>query len=366
MLPWTVVCALGIALLLAVVYGRWALKGVSYTRFFSKEAVFEGQSLEMVEVISNEKPLPLPWLRLESSIAAGINFGRQANLDVYKGDLYQNHISLFFLRPYRQITRRHEVVCSRRGLYRLESATLTTGDPLGMVTKVKKFELNLELLVYPRIRTVPELPLPNHSWLGELAVRRWIVEDPFLTAGTREYRPGDPLRSVNWKATARTGTVQVHRRDYTADHRLLLCLNVESSETMWRNILDVDRIELGISFAASVAAYALKNGLETGLICNGRLGDGPREPVRIEPSGEAGQLEWLLNHLARIVLDRTVTMSRLLEEAVETGVRDTDFLIISCHRGDKLEMLAQQLRRNGNGVEWMDIPEEEKVTKDLP
>lgn len=356
MLPWILVSAFIIAILVAWVYDRWALSGVQYDRYFTKRAVFENDPLEMVEVISNAKLLPLPWLRLESSMAAGIQFGRQQNLDVYSGDIYQNHISLFYLRPFRRITRRHQVSCPRRGLYKLESATLTAGDPLGLTTKVQKFDLNLELLIYPRPMALDELPLPNHSWLGEIAVRRWVVEDPFLTSGVREYRPGDPMKNVNWKATARTGTLQVQQRDYTADHRLVICLNMESSESMWRAVLEPERIERGIRFAASVAGYALQNGIETGLMCNGSLADGPKEPIVIPPSAETGQLERLLDAMARMVLDRSVSMPTLLEEAVKAGTTNTDFLIISCHQGEKLRLQAELLRQNGNGIEWMDIP----------
>src|SRR5690606_18575713 len=163
---------------LSLVYQRGAMRGLTYTRYFTKDAVFEGDTVEMVEVISNAKWLPLPWLRLESSIQTGLRFGDQANLDIYTGDIYQNHISLFYLRPYRRIKRHHQVMCGRRGLFRLDSATLTTGDPLGLISRAHKFPLHLELLVYPQILALQELPLPNHSWIGELAVQRWIVEDP--------------------------------------------------------------------------------------------------------------------------------------------------------------------------------------------
>ena len=129
-LTWLIVSASVLIGLLAFIYQRSAMRGLSYTRYFTKDAVFEGDTVEMVEVISNEKWLPLPWLRLESSIQAGLRFGNQANLDIYSGDIYQNHISLFYLRSYRRIKRHHQVICSRRGLFRLDSATLTTGDPL--------------------------------------------------------------------------------------------------------------------------------------------------------------------------------------------------------------------------------------------
>lgn len=362
-LTWLIVSASVLIGLLAMIYQRRAMRGLSYTRYFTKDAVFEGDTVEMVEVISNAKWLPLPWLRLESSIQSGLRFGDQANLDIYSGDIYQNHISLFYLRSYRRIKRHHQVICSRRGLFHLDSATLTTGDPLGLISKAQKFPLNLELLVYPQILDLQELPLPNHSWIGELAVRRWIVEDPFLTSGIREYRPGDAMGSINWKATARTGALQVHKRDYTADHRLMICLNLEDSDTMWRNINDPARIERGIRYAATVADQALRSGVETGLICNGHLIYGPRESVRIEPSAAADQFELLLSTLARLVLDRTVSMSTLLEELLNENPVDTDYLLISCHQGEKLRIAADQLLQRGNGVEWMEIPE---IGKEVP
>lgn len=357
MLTWMIISVLLISGLLILVYDRWGLRGIAYSRTFSKQRIFEHESLDMVEVISNAKLLPLPWLRLESSMPVALRFGEQDNLGVSEGNIYQNHVSMFHLRPYRQITRRHRLTCVRRGHYSLETATMTGGDPLGLSSKARQFSLNLKLLVYPQILAIPELPLPNHSWLGNLAVRRWIVEDPFMIQGTRAYRSGDTLRSVNWKATARTGSLQVHQRGYTADHRLMICLNVESAESMWRTILEPERIELGIRYAVSVAAYALKNGIETGMLCNGWVQGRDRESVRIGPSGHAGQQEWLLETMAGLMLERTVSMVKLLDEEAELGITDTDYLIISCHRGEKLQEAVRKLEQLGNGIEWMDIPE---------
>lgn len=355
MLFWFMAFIIIIVLVMNLIYEQLALKGVSYTRYFSKRTVFEGEPLEMVEVISNAKWLPLPWLRLETSMPIGVRFERQNNLNISSGAIYQYHVSLFFLRSYRQVTRRHQVACKGRGVYCLNTATLTTGDPLGMVQKVKKFNLDLQLHVYPKILSIQELPLPNHSWLGQLVVRRWIVEDPFLTAGVREYRSGDGYRSINWKATARTGSIQVHQRDYTADHRLMICLNIESSDTMWKSILNQERIENGIRYAASVANYALANGIETGILCNGRLLDGNKESIIIEPSTAADQLELLLIKMTRLVMERVEPMFRLLDRVIEAGTTDMDYLIISCHQGEQLRERARQLERQGNGVEWMNM-----------
>ncbi|MDF9839160.1 MULTISPECIES: DUF58 domain-containing protein [unclassified Paenibacillus] len=353
-LPWFIISTLSLLVLVSVIYQRNALKKLSYSRYFSASAVYQGEQIEMVEEIVNRKLLPLPWLRLESSLARGLEFASQDNLGVSSGEIYQNHISLFYLRSYRHIRRRHQIRCTQRGLFRLESVTMTTGDLFGMSRNSKQFPLQLELLVYPQMMDIYELPLPVHSWLGELPVKRWIVEDPFLTAGTREYRPGDSLGAMNWKATARTGVMQVHQKDHTADVRLIICLNVENSDNMWRNITDTERIELGIRYAATVAEYADGHGLEIGLMSNGRL-DGETDAVN---AAQAGSLLEMLGLLARLQLDRTLPMSRLLELEAENSPSDRDYLIISCHRGAELMHAAEELRLLGNGVAWLDIPGE--------
>ncbi|MEK3714992.1 DUF58 domain-containing protein [Paenibacillus sp. FSL R7-0333] len=355
-LPWFIASTFILLVLISLVYDRHALKKVSYTRYFSAKAVYAGEQVEMVEEIMNKKLLSLPWLRLESSIAKGLEFGNQENLGISSGEISQNHVSLFFLRSFRHIKRRHHITCRERGLFVLETATMTTGDLFGLSRSAKTFPLHLELLVYPGLLRFHDLPLPVHSWLGELPVKRWIVEDPFLTAGTREYSAGDSLASINWKATARTGSMQVHQKDYTADSRLVICLNVETSESMWRTVTDVQRIELGIRYAATVAEYAISHGIEVRLLSNGRLdGSGARDSV---DTWSIAHTEEFLGLLARLNLDRTVPMSRLMEIEADKGEGDKDYLIITCHRGAELQMAASGLSFLGNGVEWLDIPSE--------
>ncbi|AWB43107.1 DUF58 domain-containing protein [Paenibacillus sp. CAA11] len=355
LLVWLMVSMAAVLAVVGYIYGKYALRKVSYERWFSKTAVFVGEEVEMVERITNRKLLPLPWIRLESMIGQGLVFGSQTNLEISRGELFQNHISIFLLRPYRRIVRRHQVTCSRRGWYRLESVTMTAGDPLGLSEDSRRLPQAAELVVYPRAAPLQELPLPSHSWLGEIAVRRWIGEDPFLNVGVREYRPGDSLNAVHWKATARTGTMQVHKKDYTADPRLVICLNMEVDENMWRNITDRERIERGITYAAAVAEHAAASGLVVRLICNGRLAFGEKQPIRmVQPAA----LREVLETLAKLELDMVTSMPAMLEGEADEGRKDGDYLLITCHHGSRLTEAAQRLERLGNKVEWMLIPEE--------
>lgn len=353
-LPWLLIVTGVVLAVLAWAYRRRALRHVTYERTFSTAAAYEGDSVEMIERIANRKLLPLPWLRLESLLSARLVFERQANLDIRGGgDMFQNHISLFSLRPYRLIVRRHRVLCAARGVYRLDSATMTAGDPFGLSAVSVRCPLSLQLLVYPRPMPLRDVPLPSHSWLGELEVKRWIVEDPFLTSGVRDYTAGDSFRSIHWKATARAGALQVHKRPATADHRLWIALNVEISESMWKQVTDPPRIERAIRYAASIAQAALERGIETGFLCNAWCEGAAKRPIRIQPQGGAGQLELLLEAMARLELESVKPFADLLRSELESGMADADYLVLTCHQAGGIMETAEALRRSGNGVEFV-------------
>ena len=103
---WFIFVAVLITILQSYIFTKYGLRKIRYARYFNVPAVVEGQEVEMVEVISNEKLLPVPWLRVESKISANLEFQRQFNLDIQH---QQFHKSLFSLTSYMRITRRHRV-----------------------------------------------------------------------------------------------------------------------------------------------------------------------------------------------------------------------------------------------------------------
>ena len=50
----------------------FGLRGFSYERSFSRPAAYEGESVELIEVIQNRSPFFLPWVRVETSISTGL------------------------------------------------------------------------------------------------------------------------------------------------------------------------------------------------------------------------------------------------------------------------------------------------------
>ena len=327
---------------------RYALKHLTCTRAFSRPTFFTGEEGELIEVVRNDKPLIIPWLRIESRISPYIRLGRQDNLHV-SGEMY--YCSLFTIMPRQQIRRRHRVRFLHRGYYDLGSVSLTAGDNLGRLRAYRTQELSVPGLVYPQLLDASQLPVPMSRTLGELVRRRQLLEDPFLVRGIRPYHPGDPVRDIHWPATARTGEVHIRVHDYTAKTRLLVVLNMQSEELQWRDHLaeqDIAVAEYGISLAATLCVESLRAGLAAGFATNMPM-EGSKESTIMLPADGISREEDILSNLARLSIVRTQHFPTLLDSL--TAYSGLDILVLSRYDSDNIQASISQLRRSGNQVE---------------
>ncbi|HEY8421722.1 MAG TPA: DUF58 domain-containing protein [Thermoclostridium sp.] len=331
---------------------KYGLSKISIERKFDTLHASLGQSVHLIETISNRKLLPVPWLKVESRIDSGLKFGHQEDLNILQDEF---HISVFSMLPYTRIIRTHNVKCTKRGYYHLKSAALTARSITGSVSAMKDETTDAKLYVFPRILTLPEMNFPSHSWQGDMVVRRWILEDPFIHAGIREYNTSDPMKNINWKASARFGALQVNQYDPTAQHRLMILLNVDTKLNQWTITDEPERVEYGISVAATVLEYAYKNVIEAGFGSNGFLKDMEKEPIRIEPASGKNQLVKIMECLARLVILRSITFNTLLDKELEKDPSNMDYLFITAIVDDETEERIRRLRAKGNAVEILRI-----------
>ncbi|WP_413375235.1 DUF58 domain-containing protein [Alkalihalobacillus sp. 1P02AB] len=339
-------------------YQKWALNDVEYERYMNDRAVFAGEKTEMTEIIVNRKLLPLPWIRLESRMDKSLRFKSQENLSIV-GEAY--HRSLFTLAPYQKVKRRHLIECTKRGYYPLKSVTMTSGDLFGFVQPFETRKVECEMLVYPKLLTIKELPLPSKSWQGDTIVRRWIQEDPFVNAGVRPYGPNDTLKSVNWNASVRTGDLQVNKKDYTADYHLMIYINFDQNYQNWSREQYEDLMEMAISYAATMATYTIKNGIETGFGCNSYTLDTEqkitnfKQPIRMTPKASKAQLHAIYEKLAKLHVTKSISFVQFLQQDIETRQSGRDIFIITEMVDVEMKKQIEKLKRLGNSVEiiWL-------------
>ncbi|MDR2513619.1 MAG: DUF58 domain-containing protein [Christensenellaceae bacterium] len=332
---------------------RVGLNGVRIARSFTKERLFEGESLQMIELIENRRFLPLPWLRLESRMPASFLFSQSENLEI-EGLRY--HHSVFFLGPWRRVRRAHELKAARRGHYQLVSVSITVGDLLGIKSVTVSLPMQASVTVYPRLLPRERLSLPASRWQGEALVRRFIQPDPFLYNGIRAYQPGDAPRDIHWRAYARTGELKVKQRDYSAASKLLLLLNIAPAELLWGEIGSEahERLEEAIRTAASLCVYALGDGLDVGLGSNADLTQFDGQTLFLPPSSGPQQRERLLEALARLRLRRAANFHAYLQSL--PPLAGCDILVLSAYSSPLIERELERLRGNGNTADFYPFP----------
>jgi uncharacterized protein (DUF58 family) len=98
-----------------------------------------------------------------------------------------------------------------RGKTRIDTVGIHSGFPLGFVRRFKIYSAGLDVMVYPR--PIPQVipPLTGNS-LGMETGDSLQGELSGETKDLRDYVPTDPLKWVDWKATARKGDMVV--RDF--------------------------------------------------------------------------------------------------------------------------------------------------------
>ena len=214
-------------------------------------------------------------------------------------------------------------------------------------------------MVYPPILAQNELPDAALKWQGDVTARRWILPDPILVTGIRDYRSGDPQRDVHWGATARTARLQVKQRDYTVSPRAMLVLNCQISPYLMGG-MEPDQVELienGVTMAASLASWCVRSGIDVGFMANGENQTNEGVTVYVEPRCSEAHLDRILTELSLLRIKMVLGIETMLDKQLKAGLTDMDLLILSPYWDDGLELRAKQLRRQNNSVTWLPIRE---------
>lgn len=142
---------------------------------------------------------------------------------------------------------------TRRGVLAVGPVSVVRGDPLGLFERVHRRDEPVDLYVHPRTVAFDGQSLGFLRDLEGLPVTDLSRDDVSFHA-LREYTPGDDLRHVHWKSTARTGTVMVRQYEETRRSHFVIALSTNRAE-----YASDDEFELAVSAAGSLGLRALRD-----------------------------------------------------------------------------------------------------------
>ncbi len=312
----------------------WAGHGVERLRVHRRftDHIFAGESTDVEIEIVNASWWPVPWLRYEETPPSALISGgaiRQA----------------IALRPKERSYLRYRLDGQRRGYYQVGPGVLSTGDLFGFAESRSLFDEPRPLIVYPKVVPLTYVNLSSRSPLGTIGSRQHIFSDPARVIGVRDYRSGDSLRAVDWKNTARVGSLQVRKLEPAVS--LTTVIFVDLNVAAYSRQLRVVASEWAIVVAASLANYLVGQRQAVGLASNGQDLPSDARCWLIPPRPGRVHLMKLLEWLARVQLTETTPLSDWLP-IVTAGLSWGTTVVAVTPSGDETTCTAlHRLRRAG-------------------
>ena len=307
-------------------YRRHAVDKISLDVSFSKQVANYGEIIEVIEVAENNKRLPLPFIILKFETPPVIEFQDMTNTSL--SDLLYRE-DMLSMKPFSRHTRRIKAKCTHRGFYSFSRVNMSTSDLLLIEKLTREFPADASITILPERIGCDELDTLLSVTFSDVMTRRTLLTDPFAFAGIREYQPFDPMKNVNWTATARTGELMVNQCASTATRQVSVFLNLEYYNPKHSDSL----LEKSISIVYSYICELSEKGIPSAVYTNGRDIDSG-DPVIFEMDTSSADIGKRGVDLARIDLKKDVVPFEALVEDCLPGTGKDDFIVVVSPRHD--------------------------------
>jgi len=248
----------------------------------------------------------------------------------------------------------------RRGVFDVGPLVVDVADPFQLVRGEVVVGETQKLVVTPRVAVLPFTGLSIAADDGSARALQRRNSGGGDDLMTREYRDGDPMRRVHWKATARHGELMVRLEEQRSRAQAHIVLETRRSGYRDTGLISVehpesDSFEWAVAFAASLALHLQHSGFTVDVTETGyRQVASPEHP------------EEFLESLAAIGLVGGAHLPRLLANFAEPGrSRGSLFAIIADAEAPTIERLVSQRGQFDSALAIVVNPHNEVVIESL-
>ena len=229
---------------------RYSLRKMVFRRTASVGRVQVGETFDERLMLDNLSVMPKLWVQIaDGSTLPGHRAGYVASMGGRK-----------------RATWRARTVCKQRGRFLLGPVTATSGDPFGLFHRRITLTQPKDLLVLPRVLPISNFVLFTGGLPGRGRSSRRALQTTTNATTIRDYTVGDALSRIHWRSTAHYNRLMV--KEFDLDPAMDAWIFLDMNEDVQAGEGEHSTEEYGVTIAATIATYLLRQDLSLGMIVN--------------------------------------------------------------------------------------------------
>src|SRR6266566_6788170 len=236
--------------ILSWLWARYSLRKMAFRRTSSVGRVQVGETFDERLMLDNISVMPKLWVQIaDDSTLPGHRAGYVASMGGRK-----------------RATWRARTLCRQRGRFQLGPVTATSGDPFGLFRRRVTLTAPRELLVLPRVLPISNFVLFTGGLPGRGRSSRRALHSTTNATTIRDYTVGDALHRIHWRSTAHYNRLMV--KEFDLDPALDEWIFLDLHDEVQAGEGEDSTVEYGVTIAATIATYLLRQDLSLGMIVN--------------------------------------------------------------------------------------------------
>lgn len=236
---------------LSWLWARYSLRKLAFHRAATSGRVQVGEIFDERLTLDNLSVMPKLWVQVgDGSTLPGHRAGYVASMPGRKRAMW-----------------RARSICRQRGRFQLGPVTATSGDPFGLFRRRVFMQPASELLVLPRVLPIVNFALFTGGLPGRGRSSRRALQTTTNATTIRDYVPGDALSRIHWRSSAHYNKLMV--KEFDLDPAVDAWVFLDLHDAVQAGEGEHSTEEYGVTIAATVATYLLRQDLSVGLIING-------------------------------------------------------------------------------------------------
>lgn len=286
--------------------GRITKKVNAYQKLDQKD-YYVDDTLEITSFVDNDSFFPIPHMEIVDRTEESLRSEKSK----------PTVVSLF---PTEREIIKSNIVAKYRGIYDLGPIDIEVSDALGVVTRRHTIYSNTSFKVYPRVYDLENLNLKSMQSYGTLSTKQKAYEDNTSVSDIRKYSPGDSIKRIHWKVSAKKRSLLVKNYEMTGSAAAYIFLDFKRNG--FRGDSERDLEERAVETATSIISYMLKNSVSIEMFINSSMAHYTR-------GRDIKELKNFMDILCEIKSDGYKTMKDVLEKRIKLLSKGSSVIVIT-------------------------------------